>query len=153
MTEAQFSHFLGRMEAMLETLIRQMERTANQSERTAAEAERMASMLEQQVRMIDEDRKDTASFRGRTREQLLELIEKNNVTIANIARIAPTVGELQQDKQDRIIADATAAGEQRGAARVRALGLSIAGGIGAFLMWAISEALKFLHITPPPPHH
>lgn len=129
---------LGRVEAHLENLV-------GQTRDLVQQVSRMASALEQQIRIIDEDRRDTASFRGRTREQLLELIEKNNATIGAVAKITPTVDGLKRDQQAKDISDAGTAGEERGAARMKSMGIAIAGAIGAGLMWLASEVLKFFH--------
>jgi uncharacterized protein YhaN len=139
MPETQLpAHALGRVEAHLENLV-------DQTRDMAQQVSRMASALEQQVRMIDEDRKDTATHRNRTREQLMDLAEKQNGVMMSVARIIPVISDLERDQQNQAVVDAGAAGEKRGAARVRALVLTVAGGAGAALMWAVSEGLKFFH--------
>lgn len=126
---------IGRIEGLLEMLVRQNER--------------VIAIVEQQVRMLDDDRKDTASFRGRTREQLLELIEKSNATNGSIAKIAPTVDDLERDRQQKELDAAVAAAEKRGAGRVKALVITIAGGVGAAAWAAFTEVLKLWNIWHP----
>jgi uncharacterized protein YhaN len=123
MPETQLpAHALGRVEAHLENLV-------DQTRDMAQQVSRMASALEQQVRMIDEDRKDTATHRNRTREQLMDLTEKQNgVDVSGLANHS-RCRDLERDQQNQAVADADAAGEKRGAARVRALVLTVAGAL------------------------
>lgn len=103
---------------------------------------RLEEGLQQVVRMIDEDRRDTASHRVRTREQLDELKDKLNPLIVEVARVLPIVSQLEEEREARRIENSQREGEERGKKHVRAALYTILTMFGAALYYLVDWAIK-----------
>lgn len=103
---------------------------------------RLEEGLEQVVRMIDEDRRDTASHRVRTREQLEELKDKITPLIVEVARALPIIDRLDAEREQRKLEDIQRDGEERGKRHIRGVFYSIAMMAGGVLYYLIDWAVK-----------